>query len=75
MVTTDKAYRIAEDNEYDASPGGSLFDAASILALLKRQSERRRSRMALLEIGVDQLKDIGLSRSDAVREARRRFWD
>ncbi|TPK92614.1 DUF1127 domain-containing protein [Mesorhizobium sp. B2-4-17] len=31
--------------------------------------------MALLEIGVDQLKDIGLSRSDAVREARRRFWD
>ncbi|TPK96970.1 DUF1127 domain-containing protein [Mesorhizobium sp. B2-4-12] len=66
---------MAGDNEYDASPGGSLFGAASILALLKRQSGRRRSRMALLEISVDQLKDIGLSRSDAVREARRRFWD
>jgi uncharacterized protein YjiS (DUF1127 family) len=47
----------------------------SMLALLEQQLEKRRSRMALLEMSVEQLKDVGLSRSDAYREARRRFWE
>ena len=34
----------------------------SILASLAQQLEKRRSRMALLEMTVDELKDIGLSR-------------
>ncbi|TPK65792.1 DUF1127 domain-containing protein [Mesorhizobium sp. B2-4-15] len=37
--------------------------------------ERRRSRLALLEMTDDQLKDIGISRCDAHREAIRPFWE
>ena len=37
--------------------------------------ERRRGRLALLEMTDDQLKDVGLSRCDAHREGIRRFWD
>lgn len=37
--------------------------------------ERRRSRLALLEMTDEQLRDIGVSRGDAHREAIRRFWD
>jgi len=36
--------------------------------------ERRRSRHALLEMSDSQLKDIGLSRSEAFGEANRPFW-
>ena len=38
-----------------------------------RQLERRRSRLALLEMTDEQLKDIGLSRGDAYSEFRRRL--
>ncbi|MCF6122271.1 DUF1127 domain-containing protein [Mesorhizobium sp. M7A.F.Ca.CA.001.07.2.1] len=37
--------------------------------------ERRRSRLALLEMTDDQLKDIGVTRCDAHREGIRPFWD
>ena len=37
--------------------------------------ERRRGRLALLEMTDAQLKDIGVSRCDAYREGIRRFWD
>ncbi|RWC27812.1 DUF1127 domain-containing protein [Mesorhizobium sp.] len=37
--------------------------------------DRRRSRLALLEMTDDQLKDIGVSRCDAHREGIRPFWD
>ena len=36
--------------------------------------ERRRSRLALMELTDVQLKDIGISRSEAYREANRPFW-
>ncbi|MBZ9917579.1 MULTISPECIES: DUF1127 domain-containing protein [unclassified Mesorhizobium] len=36
--------------------------------------ERRRSRLALLDMTDDQLKDIGISRCDAHREGIRPFW-
>jgi len=39
---------------------------------LARQMEKRRSRLALLEMTDEQLKDIGLSRGDAYSEFRRR---
>jgi uncharacterized protein YjiS (DUF1127 family) len=48
---------------------------ATMLFWLERQLERRRSRRALLRLNDDQLKDIGLSRADADREASRPFWD
>lgn len=37
--------------------------------------EKRRSRLALMEMSDDQLKDIGISRSQAFREASRPFWE
>ena len=40
-----------------------------------RQLERRRSRLALLEMTDEQLKDIGLSRGEAHAEYVRRLWD
>ena len=40
-----------------------------------RQLERRRSRLALLEMTDEQLKDIGLSRGEAHTEYMRRLWD
>jgi len=45
------------------------------VGLIDRMLERRRSRLALLEMSDDQLKDIGISRSDAFREGLRPFWD
>ena len=40
-----------------------------------RQLERRRSRLALLEMTDEQLKDIGLSRGEAHGEYMRHLWD
>jgi len=37
--------------------------------------ERRRGRLALMEMTDDQLKDIGISRCDAHREGIRAFWE
>jgi uncharacterized protein YjiS (DUF1127 family) len=37
--------------------------------------ERRRSRLALLEMTDEQLRDIGVARCDAYREAVRPFWE
>ncbi|MCO5085048.1 MAG: DUF1127 domain-containing protein [Rhizobiaceae bacterium] len=42
---------------------------------LDRMMDRRRSRLALLEMTDDQLKDVGLSRGEAYREGIRPFWD
>ncbi|QND56589.1 DUF1127 domain-containing protein [Mesorhizobium huakuii] len=39
---------------------------------IARQMEKRRSRLALLEMTDEQLKDIGLSRGQAYSEFRRR---
>ena len=73
MATIETIYRTNEGREYDISQSrGSIV---AVFAWLARQLERRRSRIALLEMNDDQLKDIGLSRSDADGEARRRFWD
>ena len=42
---------------------------------LTRQMEKRRSRLALLEMTDEQLKDIGLSRGEAHGEYMRHVWD
>jgi uncharacterized protein YjiS (DUF1127 family) len=76
MATIETIYRTSEGSGYDTSqPSGSRWSVTSMLASLERRLEKRRSRMALLEMSDEQLKDLNLSRSDADREARHRFWD
>ncbi|OHV88524.1 DUF1127 domain-containing protein [Mesorhizobium sp. ORS 3428] len=52
-----------------------VFVPASIARRIGRMLERRRSRLALLEMTDEQLKDIGVSRCDAHREGIRPFWE
>ncbi|PBC08849.1 DUF1127 domain-containing protein [Mesorhizobium sp. WSM3859] len=47
----------------------------SIATQIGRMLERRRGRLALLEMTDEQLKDIGVSRCDAHREGIRSFWE
>jgi uncharacterized protein YjiS (DUF1127 family) len=49
----------------------------TVLALswLHNILDRRRSRLALLEMSDEQLKDIGISRADAYREAHIPLWN
>ena len=47
----------------------------SLAAMADRMMMRRRTRLALLEMTDEQLKDIGVSRADAYREGSRPFWD
>ncbi len=47
----------------------------SIARQIGRMLERRRGRLALLEMTDEQLKDIGITRCDAHREGIRPFWE
>ena len=48
--------------------------ANSLLGYLKQFHLRRRQRQLLVSLGDDALKDIGLSRVDALAEAEKPFW-
>ena len=47
----------------------------SFFAWLDYLADRRRGRLALLELTDEQLKDIGISRADAYREGSRAPWE
>lgn len=47
----------------------------SVVMQIERMLERRRGRLALMEMTDDQLKDIGISRCDAHREGIKAFWE
>ena len=49
--------------------------AEQAITTLLRWQELARERRALLRLDDHMLKDIGLSRADAMREAERPFWD
>ena len=57
-----------------ASRRPHLMTLTSLVNWFEDMVEKRRSRRALLWLTDAQLKDIGLSRADAVREARRSRW-
>ncbi len=46
-----------------------------LISMIEMAVQRRRSRIALMELSDDLLKDIGVSRSEAFRESNRPFWD
>lgn len=56
-----------------SKPRGGL-SVNAVIAWVEHKLERRRSRLALMEMTDDMLKDIGVSRSEAYREANRPFW-
>jgi len=55
--------------------GRMVVALRSIVTQIGRMLERRRGRLALLEMTDEQLKDIGISRCDAHREGIRSFWE
>src|SRR5262245_22523742 len=76
MATIETDYRRFGGEGYDqGQDSGSHFSITMMMARLEQRLEKRRSRRALLQMSDQQLKDVALSRSEADREARRRFWD
>jgi uncharacterized protein YjiS (DUF1127 family) len=62
------------------SVGSAKQDKLSVLirraiAAFRLWHQNARSRQELLQLSAYQLKDIGLTRADAVYEANRPFWD
>ncbi|TPI83519.1 DUF1127 domain-containing protein [Mesorhizobium sp. B2-8-9] len=55
--------------------GRLVFVLRSAAKQIDRMLERRRGRLALLEMTDEQLKDIGVSRCDAHSEGIRPFWE
>ena len=45
-----------------------------LLRAIDQRFERRRQRLALLALSDHMLKDIGLSRTDAIQEGTKPFW-
>jgi len=61
-----------------ASPLGrkaSGFTLRSVLRRVETWLGKRRSRLALLQLTDEQLRDVGISRDEARREGLRPFWD
>jgi uncharacterized protein YjiS (DUF1127 family) len=77
-MAIDLRLRFPERSLERARPGvpartlGALRRAVNVAM---RWYELRRQRRALLELSDQMLKDIGISRADAIREASRPFWD
>jgi uncharacterized protein YjiS (DUF1127 family) len=77
MSAIDTIVSYSKPNERPAATFMRRFGAALLRGMnaLDRMMDRRRSRLALLEMTEDQLKDVGLSRGEAYREGIRPFWD
>ena len=77
MSTIETIYRTAEGHgpEIGAPKRTAKGSLGSALTWLGALFERRRSRLALLEMSDEQLKDIGVSRADAYREAHLPMWN
>ena len=77
MVTIDTISSRAHRRTVSTAGFGPRFviRLPALLKALGRRLEMRRSRLALLELSDEQLKDIGLSRTDAYREGIRSWWD
>ncbi len=77
-MSTIGTIRVASSTSHEGKTVGRRFawdTASSVLAWIERLAERRRGRLALLDMTDAQLKDIGLSRADAYFEGKRQLWD
>jgi uncharacterized protein YjiS (DUF1127 family) len=73
-IETIRVFSDSHEMEAEMPKAGSRMSITSVLGWVEAQLERRRSRRALLEMSDDQLKDIGISRGDAYREANKPMW-
>jgi uncharacterized protein YjiS (DUF1127 family) len=69
----DSAWEV-DVEQYRKSTSSVGILTSSLLGSLKRLYLRRRQRQLLLSLGDDALKDIGLSRVDALAEGGKPFW-
>lgn len=75
MGSIETIYRTSDSRITEADmPKRTRTSITSVLTWIDTQLEKRRSRRLLLEMTDEQLKDIGISRSDAYREASRPMW-
>jgi uncharacterized protein YjiS (DUF1127 family) len=70
-MSTFSTIRTDASMRSSSSRGSTLM---RVVAMIEMAMDRRRSRLALMELSDAQLKDIGISRSEAFREANRPFW-
>jgi len=70
-MSTFTTFRTDVSTRVSASRGSTLM---RVVAMIEMAMQRRRSRIALMELSDAQLKDIGISRSEAYGEANRPFW-
>ena len=57
-----------------SSPSPALLNLIRLRALLLVWAQRARQRRQLAELSDRQLDDVGISRSEAMDEARKPFW-
>ena len=57
-----------------ASKPSLMFNQERLIQILKLWRERSRQRKALTQLSPYLLKDIGISRSDAINEVQKPFW-
>lgn len=73
-MSTNDTFRQDTSLATRPSRNRSSFSLLSAVEWLEHRVEKRRSRHALRDMTDAQLKDIGLSRTDAYRESIRPFW-
>lgn len=69
----NQSYRTLVSDDADTPKKTGLL--TGVLARVRRWRQLSRQRRELAQLSDEILKDIGLSRADALREAGRRFWD
>jgi uncharacterized protein YjiS (DUF1127 family) len=80
-MSTIRSFRLSDLQYLTGERAGStrLSSGTSLISetfqAISAMLEKRRSRLALLSMTDDQLKDIGLSRADAEREGLRNPWE
>ncbi len=72
-LTQTHANHLAYLSAQPAIPAASVL-ALRVAVVLSVWAIRRRTRLALRNLGTRELRDVGLTQAEAFRESRRVFW-